>query len=91
MKRICVFCGSNSGGDPVYLKRRSASVNFSPTTISSWFMAASGWLMGKIADAVMANGGRVIGIIPAALDEKEIAHRGITELRVVDSMHERRQ
>ena len=47
-------------------------------------------LMGRIADTVMAKGGKAIGVIPAALDKKEIAHRGLTELHIVDSMHERK-
>ena len=91
MKRICVFCGSSSGEDQVYLEAAETVGKFlADNGIELVYGGGRVGLMGKIADAVMENGGRVIGIIPAALDEKEIAHRGITELRVVDSMHERK-
>jgi len=91
MKRICVFCGSNSGDDPVYLEAAEEVGEFlAANGIELVFGGGRVGLMGKVADTVMAKGGRVIGVIPAALDKKEIAHRGITELRIVDSMHERK-
>lgn len=91
MKRICVFCGSSSGTDPVYLNAAEKLGEFlAKKGVGLVYGGGRVGLMGKIADTVMASGGEVVGVIPAALDEKEIAHRGITELRVVDSMHERK-
>ena len=80
MKRICVFCGSSSGNDPVYLEAATKVGEFLvANSIELVFGGGRVGLMGKIADAVMAKGGSAIGVIPAALDEKEIAHRGLTE------------
>ena len=91
MKRICVFCGSNGGADPVFLKTAKIVGEFlARENIELVYGGGRVGLMGKIADAVLANGGRVIGAIPAALDKKEIAHKGLTELHVVNSMHERK-
>ena len=91
MKRICVFCGSSSGLDPVYLSAAEKLGEFlAQKNIELVYGGGRVGLMGKIADTVMSNGGGVIGVIPAALDKKEIAHRGITKLHVVDSMHERK-
>ena len=91
MKRVCVFCGSNVGARPVYadaaravggaLARRGCGLVYGGGCIG---------LMGIVADAVLAHGGEVIGVIPEALVAKELAHRGLTELRVVGSMHERK-
>jgi uncharacterized protein (TIGR00730 family) len=91
MKRVCVFCGSSAGGRPVYreaaqalggvLARRGAELVFGGGRVG---------LMGVLADAVLAAGGRAIGVIPESLVAKELAHRGLTELRVVDSMHQRK-
>jgi len=89
--RVCVFCGSSRGSSPSY-----AAAATEPGTA----LAASGTglvygggdvgLMGVVADAVLAGGGEVIGVMPDALVAKEIAHRGLTELRVTGSMHERK-
>jgi uncharacterized protein (TIGR00730 family) len=89
--RVCVYCGSNSGSRPAYeraawemgaaLARRGLELVYGGGRVG---------LMGAIADAVLAEGGKVIGIIPEALVAKEVAHRGLTELRVVNSMHERK-
>lgn len=88
---ICVFCGSGDGDLPVF---RSAAEEFG-TLLSKKghgliYGGADIGLMGAIADSVLAQGGKVTGIIPTFLFEKEIAHRGISELITVKSMHERK-
>jgi uncharacterized protein (TIGR00730 family) len=89
--RICVFCGSRSGRLPVY---REAAERFGALLAREGIGLVYGGgaigLMGAVADAAMAEGGEVIGVIPKALDKREIAHRRITELHVVSSMHERK-
>lgn len=91
MKRICVFCGSNSGIDPIYLATAEKVGKFlAHNNIELVFGGGRVGLMGKIADTVMENGGKVIGIIPQALSEREVAHQGLTELHIVGSMHERK-
>lgn len=91
MKRICVFCGSNSGVDPIYLETAEKVGKFlADHKIELVFGGGRVGLMGKIADTVMENGGKVIGIIPQALSEREVAHQGLTELHIVGSMHERK-
>lgn len=91
MKRICVFCGSNKGADPIYLETAAKVGEFlARENIELVYGGGRVGLMGKVADMVLANGGRVTGVIPAALDKKEIAHKGLTELHVVNSMHERK-
>jgi uncharacterized protein (TIGR00730 family) len=91
MKRICVFCGSNSGTNPVYAEaaKRMGSV-LVRRGIGLVYGGGRVGLMGTIADTVMAEGGEVIGIIPDALAAKEVAHHGLTELHIVGSMHERK-
>ena len=89
--RLCVFCGSSSGSKPIYFEMAtSLGKAFADNGIGLVYGGASVGLMGAVADAVLANGGEVIGIIPQALQEKEIAHQGLTDLRVVGSMHERK-
>lgn len=91
MKRICVFCGSNSGIDPVFLETAEKVGKFLVSeNVELVYGGGRVGLMGKIADTVLANGGRVIGVIPEALAIKEVAHQGLTELYIVDSMHERK-
>ena len=91
MKRICVFCGSSSGIRPGY---RAAAVELGRTLaargIGLVYGGARVGLMGAVADAVLGARGQVIGVIPEALVAKEVAHNGLTELRVVASMHERK-
>ena len=91
MKNITVFCGSNSGSRAEYA---AAAVNLARCLVEQNIRLIYGGgnvgLMGIIADEVMRRGGEVIGIIPDSLDKKEVGHRGITELRVVSSMHERK-
>ncbi len=91
MKRLCVFCGSSTGGRPEY---RQAAEELGRVVARAGVELVYGGgrlgLMGVLADAALAEGGRVIGIIPRFLSGREIAHAGITELRVVESMHERK-
>jgi uncharacterized protein (TIGR00730 family) len=91
MNRICVFCGSNQGARSEY---RQAAIEFirllAARGIGLVYGGASVGLMGVIADTMLACGGEVIGVIPRMLIDSEIAHRKLTELREVDSMHERK-
>lgn len=91
MKNITVFCGSSRGSRVEYAE---AAVNLArcltKQNIRLIYGGGNVGLMGIIADEVMRLGGEVIGIIPESLDKKEVGHRGITELRVVASMHERK-
>lgn len=89
--RICVFSGSNPGRKPEYVEAaRELGKALARAGIGIVYGGASVGLMGSVADAAMANGGEVIGIIPKALVDKEIAHTGLSDLRVVGSMHERK-
>ena len=91
MKRLCVYCGSSSGRNPDYkLAATQLAHAMVKRDIDLVYGGASVGIMGQIADAVLEEGGDVIGIIPKALFAKEIAHTGITELREVGSMHERK-
>ncbi len=91
MKRVCVYCGSSEGGNPVYTgaarQLARAMVN---RNIDLVYGGASVGIMGEIADAVLEYGGEVIGVIPKGLFRKEVAHTSLTELREVSSMHERK-
>ena len=91
MKRVCVFCGSSMGNRPIY--RNEAEIlgrMLAESDIGLVYGGAKLGLMGTIADAVLAAGGEVIGVIPKHLLEKEVAHGGLTKLHVVPSMHERK-
>jgi len=89
--RLCVFCGSSSGQDPVYLaSARSLGEALAAHGIELVYGGASVGLMGAVADAALEKGGHVIGVMPQALVDKEIAHRSLSDLRVVGSMHERK-
>jgi uncharacterized protein (TIGR00730 family) len=91
MQRICVFCASNIGNDPAFaLAAESLGQALAARKIGLVYGGGKIGLMGIIADAVMNSGGQAIGVIPQALVDKELAHRGITELRTVRSMHERK-
>jgi uncharacterized protein (TIGR00730 family) len=91
MPRICVFTGSSEGRRPAYAE---AAVQLGRALVSRGYELVYGGarvgLMGAVADAVLAEGGRVIGVIPQALVEREVAHTALSELRVVSSMHERK-
>jgi uncharacterized protein (TIGR00730 family) len=91
LRSICVFCGSSPGLRPQYAE---AAANFGRLLgqrgIRLVYGAGNVGLMGVLADAALAAGGEVIGVIPQTLVDRELAHRGITDLRIVVSMHERK-
>lgn len=91
MRRICVYCGSNTGKRPVYA---NAAKDLADVLVRHElelvYGGADKGIMGIIADAVLEQGGKVHGVIPQMLMEKEIAHQGLTELHVVASMHARK-
>jgi uncharacterized protein (TIGR00730 family) len=92
VRRLCVFCGSSPGDRPSYLR---AAVGFGEALAARGIGLVYGGgavgLMGALADAVLARGGEVIGVIPEKLLAREVGHAGLTELRVVDSMHTRKR
>lgn len=91
ISRLCVFCGSNRGAHPDFeAAARDLGVTLAEESIALVYGGGRVGLMGVIADAVLESGGDVIGVIPHALDTKELAHDGLTEMHVVDSMHERK-
>jgi uncharacterized protein (TIGR00730 family) len=91
MRRVCVFCGSNIGTQPAYRESAEAlGAVLAKRGIGLVYGGGNVGLMGVIADTVMARGGHVIGVIPQSLADREVAHTGITDLRVVDSMHTRK-
>src|SRR5438876_9057504 len=91
MKRVCVFCASSTGGDALYAEAAQAlAVELVERGIGIVYGGGSVGLMGVLADTALAAGGEVIGVIPGPLATRELAHTGLTELRVVGSMHERK-
>jgi hypothetical protein len=92
MKAICVFCGANFNGDPI-LKRaveQLAEVMIS-RNITLVFGGGKVGMMGLLADAMLGNGGKAVGVIPQFLMDKEVGHTGLTELHIVENMHQRKQ
>jgi uncharacterized protein (TIGR00730 family) len=91
VKRLCVFCGANSGHDPRYVDAAAAlGRSIAQAGLGLVYGGASIGLMGAVADAALAEGGEVIGVIPQTLVAREVAHHGLSDLRVVTSMHERK-
>lgn len=91
MKRIAVFCGSSNGATDLYIKgAKKLGEEPARRNISLVYGGASVGVMGAVADAVLESGGHVIGVMPAFLEEREIAHKNVSELIVVESMHERK-
>lgn len=91
MKSICVYCGSNFGDRNSYLEAaKSLGIEMAQRGITLVYGGGNVGLMGAVADSVLAAGGKVIGVIPQALFDKEVAHTGLGDLRVVSSMHERK-
>lgn len=91
MKRICVFCGSNPGASPVYAEAaRALGATLAGCGLGLVYGGGNVGLMGIVADAALAAGGEVIGVIPQALVDREVAHLGLADLRIVGSMHERK-
>ena len=91
LQSICVFCGASTGANPIY---REAAIAMGQALASNGIRLIYGGgavgLMGVVADAAMAAGGEVIGIIPQSLKDSEIGHTGLTRLEVVDGMHARK-
>lgn len=91
MTRVCVYCGSSPGRRPVYLE---SAVRVGRTLarrgVGLVYGGASVGTMGAMADAALDAGGEVIGVIPRSLVDREVAHAGLTELHVVEGMHERK-
>jgi len=91
MKKICVFCGSSFGNNKSYSDTANLLGNLiAKKNIELVYGGASVGLMGEIASAVLKAGGKVTGVIPKQLLEKEVAHTGLNDLRIVGSMHERK-
>ncbi|MEI9948875.1 MAG: TIGR00730 family Rossman fold protein [Pseudomonadota bacterium] len=89
--RLCVFCGSSFGVREAYRAGAEAfGALLARRQIGLVYGGARAGLMGALADAVLASGGQVIGVMPEALRERELAHAGLTDLRIVASMHERK-
>jgi len=91
MKRICVYCGSSPGRRPEYRDAAQAlGHELAARDLGLVYGGASVGVMGAVADAVLEKGGQAIGVIPFALATREVAHSGLDELFVVESMHERK-
>ena len=91
MRSVCVFCGSKPGNDPAYAAgARRLGRTLAEEGITLVYGGGHVGLMGVVADTILDAGGKVTGVIPRALVEREIAHPGLTDLRVVGSMHERK-
>ena len=92
MQRLCVYCGSKTGKDPAFsLAAEALAAAMLNHRIGLVYGGAQIGLMGVLADAVIAGGGEVIGVIPESLLDEEVVHRGLTTLEVVPSMHVRKQ
>jgi uncharacterized protein (TIGR00730 family) len=92
MKAICVFCGANFNGDPLIKNAvdQLAEIMVS-RDITLIFGGGKVGVMGLLADAILNNGGKAIGVIPKFLMDKEVGHTGLTELHIVENMHQRKQ
>ncbi len=91
MKYVCVYCGSNPGRSPEYIRyARVLAKELVTRNIGLVYGGASVGIMGAIANTVLDGGGEVIGVMPQSLVDKEVSHNGLTELKVVDTMHERK-
>ncbi|MBK8596745.1 MAG: TIGR00730 family Rossman fold protein [Holophagales bacterium] len=91
MKSVCVYCGSNEGRLPVYAEAaRALGTALVERGLDLVYGGASVGIMGVIADTVLGLGGRVTGVMPESIVRKEVVHRGLTELHVTSSMHERK-
>jgi uncharacterized protein (TIGR00730 family) len=91
MKSICVFCGGNPGARPTYLAAaRYLGERLAARGFGLVYGGASTGLMGAVADGALARGGRVTGVLPEFMIPREVAHRGLHELHLVSSMHQRK-
>lgn len=92
IERLCVYCGSSSGADPRFAAAASElGAGLAARGIELIYGGGRTGLMGCVADAVLAGGGRATGIIPVHLEHREMAHRGLSELVVVADMHQRKR
>ena len=92
MDRICVYCGSRPGSDPAFLTAAGSFGRLlAERDLGLVYGGGDVGLMGAVADGALAGGGEVVGVIPEALYEREVAHEGLSELLVVDSMHTRKR
>lgn len=88
---VCVFCGSNAGNDPRFAEAaRAFGALLATEGIALVYGGGHVGLMGVVADAVLANGGKAVGVIPRALWDREVGHRNLTEIHIVETMHERK-
>ena len=91
MQRVCVFCGASSGRSPAYREAASAFGRaLAGRGLGLVYGGGRVGLMGAVADAALAAGGEVVGVIPQELVDRELAHAGLSELHVVGSLHERK-
>ncbi|PTQ96959.1 hypothetical protein C8P68_104453 [Mucilaginibacter yixingensis] len=92
MQNICVFCGANYNGDPILKQavEQLAEVMVA-RNMGLVFGGGSVGVMGLLADAMIERNGRTIGVIPQFLQDKEVGHKGLTEMHVVENMHQRKQ
>src|SRR5262245_19883158 len=91
LRSLCVFCGSNVGARPEYADAaRSLGKLFAAESITLVYGGGSVGLMGVLADAALDAGGKVVGVIPHSLKLKEVGHSRLTQMYVVDTMHERK-
>jgi uncharacterized protein (TIGR00730 family) len=91
IRSLCIFCGSNSGNDPAYANAaRDFGALLAKSNIALVYGGGHVGLMGIVADAVLAGGGNAIGVIPRMLWDREVGHRNLTELHVVETMHDRK-
>jgi uncharacterized protein (TIGR00730 family) len=91
MKRVCIFCGSSPGNDPIYLNTaRQVGRLLAERGLDMVYGGSHVGLMGAVADAALDAGGHVIGVIPQGMVDREIAHTALSDLRIVKTMHERK-
>ena len=91
MRRVCVFCGSSPGARPEYAEAAEEVAGLlAAEGIGLVYGGGAVGLMGRLADAILSRGGEATGVIPRALVDREIGHTGLSDLRVVESMHERK-
>ena len=91
MKKLAVFCGSSSGASSIYIEEaKKLGKELAKRNIALVYGGASVGVMGAVADSLLEEGGHVIGVMPTFLENREIAHKKLTELFIVDTMHERK-
>lgn len=92
MKSLCVYCGSNFNGDPVLRKAiEDLAETMATRDITLVFGGGSVGVMGVIADEILKRGGKALGVIPQFLMDKEVGHKGLTEMIITENMHQRKQ